>query len=364
MNQKEPLFQISKRDAVPFWKACLVRLIAVGLSLCVCALVIFCLTRLNPIAVYQAVIKGAVGTARRTWITVRDAMVLLCISLAITPAFKMRFWNIGAEGQVLMGGAATAAVMIYCTNQVPVPVLFAMMVIGSMVTGCLWGMLPAICKAKWGTNETLFTLMFNYIAMQFLSFCIVHWENPAGSNSVGIINKTSKIGWFSKLFGLDYGWNILIVLVLTVLMYIYLNYSKQGYEISVVGESENTARYAGINPKKVIIRTMALSGSLCGLAGFLLVSGSSHTISTNTAGGRGFTAIIVSWLAHFNPFFMLLLSLFLVFLEKGSIQIASQFRLNASASEVLTGIILFFILGSEFFLNYQVKIHHRTKEED
>ena len=147
-----------------------------------------------------------------------------------------------------------------------------------------------------------------------------------------------------------------------VVMAYYLKKTKHGYEIAVVGESENTARYAGINVKKVIIRTMAISGALCGLTGFLLVSGSSHTISTNTAGGRGFTAIIVSWLAKFNPYIMLLISFFLVFLDNGAVQIASQYGLNESASEVMTGIVLFFLIGCEFFLNYRVVFRGKHEE--
>ena len=148
--------------------------------------------------------------------------------------------------------------------------------------------------------------------------------------------------------------SIPLVLLLTVGMFLYLKYSKQGYEISVVGDSENTARYAGINVKKVTIRTMAISGAICGLAGFIAVAGASHTISTSTAGGRGFTAIIVAWLAQFNTFVMILISFLLVFLQKGAIQIASEFNLNDYASNIITGIILFFILGSEFFINYRI----------
>ena len=203
--------------------------------------------------------------------------------------------------------------------------------------------------------------MMNYVAIQLTSFCVALWENPFGSNTVGVINQQTKGGWFPPVFGLTYGLNVIIVLALTVGMFLYLKYSKQGYEITVVGDSVNTARYAGINVKKVTIRTMAISGAICGLAGFIAVSGAGHTISTSTAGGRGFTAIIVAWLAQFNTFVMVLISLLLVFLQKGAIQIASQFNLNDYASSVITGIILFFILGSEFFINYRV-VFHRGKE--
>ena len=195
--------------------------------------------------------------------------------------------------------------------------------------------------------------------MQVVTYCIVFWENPKGSNTVGIINQATQAGWLPELFGQKYGWNVLIVLILTVGMFIYLKYCKQGYEIAVVGESENTAKYAGIHVKKVIIRTMAISGAICGIAGFVIVSGASHTISTATAGGRGFTAIIVAWLSKFNTFIMVAVSFGIVFMNQGAVQIATQYGLNENASDVILGIILFFLIGAEFFINYRVK---RTKK--
>lgn len=352
---KESL-HIAARDSIAWWKAWLIRLVAVLLSLVVCAIVIFGLTKMNPVEVYKGIFEGALGTSRRTWVTIRDTMVLLLISIGLTPAFRMKFWNIGAEGQVLVGGAATAALMIYCGDSLPTPLLLVLMFLASMAAGVIWGIIPAVFEAYFNTNETLFTLMLNYVAMQVVTFCIVYWENPSGSNTVGIINSASQAGWLPPLFGLTYGWNVVIVMIFTVGMYVYMKYSKQGYAIAVVGESRNTARYARINVKKTIIRTMGISGGICGLAGFLLVSGASHTISTSTAGGRGFTAIIVAWLSKFNAFIMILVSFFLVFMQKGAIQIASQFNLNENASDVITGIILFFILGSEFFIRYRFEI--------
>ena len=361
-HKREPLFHIAKRDTIPWYQAMLIRLAALVLALCVCALVIYGLTAMNPLEVYSAMIKGAVGTTRRTWTTIRDTCTLLCIALAITPAFKMRFWNIGAEGQVLVGGLATAAVMINLGGALPGWMLMLLMLLVSLLAGLIWGVIPAFFKARYNTNETLFTLMLNYVAMQLVTFSIIYWENPKGSNSVGVIHQNTEFGWFPPLFGLSYGWNVVIVLSLVVLLAVYLKYSKQGYEIAVVGESENTALYAGINVRRVILRTMAISGAICGLAGFIIVSGCSHTISTSTAGGRGFTAIIVSWMSKFNPFVMILVAFGLVFMEKGSVQIASQFKLNESASDVITGIILFFLIGCEFFINYRVTFRHGRKE--
>ncbi len=355
-NHREPLVRIVKRDGVPMSKAILVRAVAIALSLVVCAIVIYSITKMNPLKVYATMFEGAFGSKRRIWMLVRDVMMMLCIGVALAPAFKMRFWNIGAEGQVLVGGIATAACMIYLGDVLPTPVLFLVMIITSCVCGAVWGMIPAIFKSRFNTNETLFTLMMNYVAIQITSYFVSIWENPYGSNTVGIINPQSKAGWFPSLFGEQYMINVLIISALTIAMFFYLRSSKHGYEISVVGESENTARYAGINVSRVFIRTMIISGAIAGLAGFIAVSGVSHTISTDTAGGRGFTAIIVAWLAKFNTLTMVLISFLIIFLEKGAIEIASKFQLSEYASKIITGIILFFILGSEFFINYKLII--------
>ena len=352
---KEAMFHVSKRDGISVWKAWGIRLIAVVLALVVCAVVIVLLTGLNPIEVYKGIISGAVGTSRRFWVTVRDSLILLLIAVGLAPAFKMRFWNIGAEGQVLAGAVMTAALMIYAGDSIPAWLLFPLMFVTSAAAGAVWGMIPAFFKAHWNTNETLFTLMMNYVAMQVVNYLIIFWENPKGSNSVGTINRQTKGGWMPKLFGLDYGWMLVIVLAFVVLMFLYLKYSKQGYEVAVVGESENTARYAGINVKKVIIRTMAISGAICGLAGWIIVCGAGHTISTSTA-------VIVAWMSKFNTFAMMLVSFFLVFMQNGAIQIASQFNLNENAADIITGILLFFIIGSEFFIQYKVSCRSRHKE--
>lgn len=346
---------------MPFYEAWAIRLAAILLSLIVCAGVIYAIVKMNPVDVYATMFRGAFGSKRKIWATTRDVMMLLCISVGLAPAFKMKFWNIGAEGQILVGGAATAACMIYL-DSLPTPMLFTVMFAASVLAGAVWGLLPAIFKARFNTNETLFTLMMNYIAIQITSFLVAKWENPYGSNTVGIINPQTHAGWFPSVFGQQYFLNVVIVMAVTVLMFIYLARSKQGYEIAVVGDSENTARYAGISVKKVIVRTMIISGAVCGLSGFIAVSGASHTISTSTAGGRGFTAIIVAWLAKFNTFVMIAISLLLVFLEMGAKEIASKYNLNDYASKMITGIILFFILGSEFFINY--KIIRRSKHRE
>ena len=367
-HKRDPLVRMVRRESMPLWKSIMVRVIAVIASLLVAGVIIFLLTGASPIKVYQSMLEGAFGNSeanysQKTWITIRDTMMLLCIAVGLAPAFKMKFWNIGAEGQVLVGGIATAACMIYLKNLPPV-LLFICMIGASLLAGAIWGLLPAVFKAKWNTNETLFTLMMNYVALQLTSFCVAKWENPVGSNKVGIINPgpQNQQGWFPSIFGQEYMLNVIIVMAITVGMFFYLKYSKQGYEISVIGDSQNTARYAGISVKKVIIRTMLISGAICGLAGFITVSGSAHTISTSTAGGKGFTAIIVAWLAKFNTFTMILVALLITVLDKGAIQVATEFNISKDMSDMITGIILFFIIGCEFFINYKLIFRKKEKE--
>ena len=351
-THREPLLRIAKRDGIARPKAWAIRIIAVLLSLVVSGIFIFAVTKLNPFQVYEGIFDGAFGTPRRSWVTVRDAMMLLCIGVGLAPAFKMRFWNCGGEGQILIGGLTAALIMVYQGNNLPLPLLFAAMALGSIAAGALWGFIPAWFKSRWNTNETLFTLMMNYVATSIVA-CMTNIMRGQAS-SLGTLNKATKAGWFPVIMGQRYTINIIVVIVLTFVMYAYLRFSKQGYEISVVGESENTARYAGINVRRVTVRTMLISGAICGLCGFLIVAGKDQTISTASANGRGFTAIIVAWLAKFNTFYMALISFLLVFLERGASEIASAYSLNEYAADIITGIILFFILGSEFFINYRV----------
>ncbi len=360
----EPMILMAKRgELLPAWQAWGIRIIAFLLSLIVSGVFIVLISGLNPANVFATMIQGAVGTNKRMWVTLRDASTLLCIAVGLAPAFKMRFWNIGAEGQILVGGIASAACMIYGKN-LPHLLLLCVMVVASTLAGAIWGFFPGLFKARWNTNETLFTLMMNYIAIRLTSFFVATWENPFGSNSVGVINSQTKAGWLPNLlsegYNKDYGWNVILVLLVTVGMYLYMNKSKHGYEIAVIGDSENTARYAGIRVNRAYVRTILLSGAICGLAGFIAVSGADHSISVDTAGGRGFTAIIVAWLAQFNSVVMIIFSFLLVSLQKGAQAIASSYNLSREVSEIITGIILFFLLGSEFFVNYTV--HFRGKK--
>ena len=362
-KNKEPLFHIVKRAALPWYQSMGIRAAAIVLALLLCAVVTTITTGINPLQVYQSIFAGAFGSTRKIWITLQNTSILLLIALALTPAFKMRFWNIGGEGQVLIGGLAAAACMICLGGRLPNALVTLCMVITSIAAGVIWGFIPAFFKAKWNTNETLSTLMMNYIATQLVAFFTIVWEVPKGSGKIGIINQDSNVGWLPQLFGSKYLLSILVAVAITVFMYIYLRYSKQGYEICVVGESENTAKYVGIKVEKVIIRTMALSGGICGLVGLLLVGSINHTITTTIAGGQGFTAVLVSWMSKFNPVTMIFSSALIVFMDRGASEISTNFGLNHSYSDILTGIILFFIIGCEFFITYQIRFRRKAEKE-
>lgn len=362
-KNKEPLFHIVKRAALPWYQSMGIRAAAIVLALLLCAVVTTITTGINPLQVYQSIFAGAFGSTRKIWITLQNTSILLLIALALTPAFKMRFWNIGGEGQVLIGGLAAAACMICLGGRLPNALVMLCMVITSIAAGVIWGFIPAFFKAKWNTNETLSTLMMNYIATQLVAFFTIVWEVPKGSGKIGIINQDSNVGWLPQLFGSKYLLSILVAVAITVFMYIYLRYSKQGYEICVVGESENTAKYVGIKVEKVIIRTMALSGGICGLVGLLLVGSINHTITTTIAGGQGFTAVLVSWMSKFNPVTMIFSSALIIFMDRGASEISTNFGLNHSYSDILTGIILFFIIGCEFFITYQIRFRRKAEKE-
>lgn len=357
-------FHVSKRSDITTSKAWIIRIIAIVAALVVCGIVTTICTGDNPISIFTTIFQGAFGSQRKTFITLQYVAILLIISLALTPAFKMQFWNIGGEGQVLMGGLASAACMITLADKVPNAVVIILMILSSILAGAIWGLIPALFKALWNTNETLSTLMMNYIATQLVAYFVIVWEVPKGSGKIGIINQDSNAGWLINVAGNKYLLSIIVAVVITIGMFIYLKYTKHGYEISVVGESQNTARYVGINVEKVIIRTMILSGAICGIAGLLLVGGVNHTITTTISDGQGFTGVMVSWLAKFNPITMIFTSLLIIFMDRGASEISTAFELNQSFADILTGIILFFIIGCEFFIRYQISFVKANGKEE
>ena len=358
---REPLIHLSKRSIISPLKAWGIRLAAIALGFLVCGLVAFVLIeklQSHPEKIgqfYADFISGAFGSTRKVWKFLKDLVILLCIALALTPAFRMRFWNIGGEGQTLVGVLATIAVTFYFGGKIPEWLLIPLMFLAALAAGAVWGLIPAIFRARWGTNETLFTLMMNYVATYLVGYFLEIWV----TNGSGALPR-QQYGKMPQL-GNEYLLIILIVLALTIGLYIYLNYTKHGYEINVVGESIRTARYVGMNDRKVIIRTMILSGALCGLAGYLIGAGLDMSITADSVGGKGFTAIMVSWMGKFNPLAMILSSGFIQLLNQGAAQISKDFDVSGALPSVIVGILLFFVIASEFFINYQVHFrgHHK-----
>lgn len=358
---REPLLHVVKRDDMSASKAWSIRVVTIVIALFLVGILSTIVTGKGFFETYQIMYSGVFGRlfeghATMLWKYLQEISILLALALALTPAFKMKFWNCGAEGQALMGGLASIICMIELGNVLPYPVLIAVIAVTSILAGALWGVIPAIFKALFNTNETLFTLMMNYIATQIIAYYV--YIKGGGSN---VINPVSA-GNFPSVAGNDYFVNILIAVIITVLMYVYLKYSKHGYEISVVGESQNTARYIGINVKKVIIRTMVISGALCGITGMMLVAGKDHSININSVGGQGFTAILMSWLGQFNPFIMVIMTAIVVFLRIGVAKVADASLLNSSFSEIIVGIVILMLVGCEFFIHYSVKFRHNKKE--
>ena len=356
--KKEPLVRIAKRPELTKKKAALVKFSSIIMALFIGGLLILVLGH-NPFAVYADMVKGSLIGKISITATAKIAVPLLGAALAIAPAFKMKFWNCGAEGQITVGAIAATYFALYQYQNLPRPVLIVVMFVSAAIIGGFWGLIPAFFKAKWGTNETLFTLMLNYIAIGCVKYLrLGPWmEQGQMFPKIAMFKTEARL---PDVFGVHIGW--IMVFVLVFVIYIYMTKTKHGYEIVVVGESISTARYSGMNVKKIIMRTMFLSGAIAGTVGCMIVSGSNYTLSDGVANGYGFTAIVVAWLAKLNPFVMVFISVFLAVLKKGANTIQTDFGIPASASDVLTGLILLSMLASEFFINYRLVFRSKNKE--
>ena len=345
----EPLIRVVKKAELGRTETVILRLEAIALAIVAGGLFILCIGQ-NPFVIYKTIIEGAFRSAMALQATVKIMIPLLISSLGVTLAFKMKFWNIGAEGQIIAGAICASYFALWHSDWnhwVLIAVMFAAGIIG----GGIWGLIPAFFKTRFGTNETLFTLMLNYIALHIISYLQEGPWRDLEAQGFAKIARFDKNASLDKVFGVQFGWIIALVLVAAV--FVYLKYSKQGYEISVVGESQETARYAGMTVRRIVLRTMFLSGAVCGIAGMVQATGSDITLTTAVAGGVGFTAIIVAWLSQLNPVMILVVSFLFSVLEKGSSVVQSNYGLSVDCADVLQGIILFFILGCELFVRYK-----------
>ena len=350
----EPVAHLVKRVDMDRKKAWLIRLIAFALSILACAIITTAITKKDMGFFFKNFFGGAFSTPRRVWGLFHETALLLLVALAVTPCFKMRFWNIGGEGQILRGALGCAVVINFMGGKSSDAGTIVLSLVVAMVFGALWSMIPAIFKARWNTNETLLTLMMNYIAVCLTEYFI----KSVASTGTGTLTFTK--GVVGSIGDNEFILKIIIAAVITILMYVYLRFSKHGYELTVVGESENTARYIGINSKKVIIRTLILCGIIAGITGFLLVSATNLDLNSKyTVNGRGFTGVLISWLAKFNPFAMVLTSFLVVFVQKGAAEVSTYARLGSSFPSMLAGVFFFFIIASEFFINYKIMFNKK-----
>ena len=357
-----PLVSVIKRDQLPTYQSILIRIGTFVGTFLIAMLFCFFIIKENYFEIIGTLISGA---TIKPWKLIMDACLLLAFGIAIVPAFKMKYWNMGANGQVLMGALVSIVLMFYLNDfatksSMNNVLLIILMLVSSIIASVIWAVIPAIFKVFFNTNETLFTLMMNYIAAGLVSY--INYVLAQGKKeSPGIINSATESGWMPTVIN-TYFLPIVIILVLTALIYFYMKKTKHGYEISVVGDSINTAKYVGMNTKLIIIRTLAVSGIVCGIIGFLYASAINQSIDKNTCGSLGFTAVLVAWLANFNPLVMGGISFVLAFLTLGTSKVSSTYRLgNNDLSNVIIGLIFFAILISEFFIRFKVKFNEQNE---
>lgn len=345
------MLRIEKIDEVGLGKNLGIRTAAVLLALTIAGVLLIFMGH-NPLSVYASMLDGGLGSGYRFRETLVRTIPLALSSLGIAIAFRMKFWNIGGEGQIMMGAFAATYFGLFHAS-LPRPLLLPLMMTAGMLAGGIWAILPALFKLRLNTNETIMTLMFNYIALKWITFLqYVAWrdEEAFGYPKIPNLEESAQL---PEIFGIHVG--ILAVPLLSALIYLAIRYTKKGYEIRVIGESESTARYAGINVPVVLLLTLFVSGALCGLVGMIQVAGVNSTLSVDVSNGVGYTAIIISWLAQLNAVAIVAAAfLFAVMVEGGS-YIQTVYHIPAAAATLLQGLILFCVLGSAFFLRYRLR---------
>ena len=349
------MFKIVKKPELPTLSALMLRLLAVLVAL-LCAMLILALIGYNPWEIYAKIVEGALGSSYRWQGTINKAIPLIILSLGIAVAFRMKFWNIGAEGQFYMGAFAASCVA-FSLPDLPMIMMLPLMFLAGMLGGAAWALIPGWLKSRYGTSETLVTLMMNYVALYWIAYLKYGpWKDPL-AGGFPQFPRFVEAAILPKILGIHLGW--IIALVLVILIYILLNKSKFGFESAVLGESESTARYAGINVTKIVILSAMISGGLCGVAGMIQASGVEQSISDQLSGGLGYTAIITTWLARLSPPAIVMVSFFFAILLQGGSFLQSSMQIPASLAAVIQGIILFFVLASEFFIEYKVILRPR-----
>ena len=329
----------------------------------------------NPWDTYRSMFEGAFGTIEQ-WRagqfysmteTLVKAIPLTLTGLSVSIAFRMLFWNIGAEGQLVMGGVGAAGVALWFPSLFPnLPqnpwVYLPLMIISSVLCGAAWGFMPALLKSYLKVNEIITTLMMNYVAILWYQHLVnVVWKDPAGYGFPG----SAEIGEFAQLprFSGRLHWGLFLAVAAAVLLWLVLERMRWGYEIRLIGENPTAARYTGVSLGRNIVLVMVLSGGLAGIAGMVEVAGISHRLQEGLNLDYGYTGIIVAWLARLNPWGAMLVATMLAALLVGGDQIQISMGLPASVALVLQGTILFCVLGGDMFTRYRVKLVRRSSPE-
>lgn len=348
-----------KRQDISKKQEIYIRIVAILLAFVVMG-ILFAALKCNPLLVYISMFKGAFGGSNSIIQTIISAIPLTITALGITIALKLKYYNIGGEGQIIMG-AFGAALIAFNFPNMPMPVLLIFMFVSGILFSGIWGLIPGFFRVKWKANETITTLMMNYIALKFITYLQYGpWKDP---DSLGFpkMPSFSLNAVLPNIFGIHIGW--IIAILLAIFVSIFLNHTKIGYEISVIGESENTAKYAGINIKKTTLIAIVLSAVFCGITGVIQASAVEQTLSTQITGGVGYTGIIIAWIANLNPVISIVVSILFAALLQGGSLIQTAFGIPDSVASILQAVILFFVLGSEFFIRYRLSKGDENKGE-
>lgn len=370
-KEKKPFLRIAKRDDLSTAKSLLFYVAAVLFAIAMGGILVAAMG-VNPFEYFKTVLVGCFKNKIyfRGFISVLTPLVIT--SIGIVFAFKMKFWNLGANGQFIMGAVFAAAVGIALAGNVPQWLCLLLMGVAGAIGGGLLGLIPAVLKVKFDTNETLLTLMFNYIALYILSYLknTMYFRKLSATGEIlrPDFKPLPKGAWMYQfeLFGAKIDISLIIAILFVIFTVVYFKFMKKGYEVSVVGDSQNTARYAGMNVSKIVIRTMFLSSAIIGIAGMLHVSGSAtgHMLSEGITSDVGWTGIIVAWLAKLNPIGILVGSILMAILQKGTAVAESVFAISSATSTILEGVILFSILAADFFIRYKIVRAGKTKKEE
>ena len=315
----------------------------------------------DPAPVYWRMYESTLGSFYALSETIVKAIPLMIAGLAVSLSFRMKLWNIGAEGQLYMGAVAASGVALYL-DILWGPLLLLTMLLAAFAAGGLWSLVPGALRAFWDVNVTITSLLLNYVAILFVSYLIFGpWKDPQ-SFGFPITPRFPPHATLPAFFDSRIHLGLAIAIILAVMLYGLLKYTRWGYEVKVIGESPAAARYAGMNVKRQILLVMLISGGIAGIVGMVEVAGITHRLQQGISPGYGYTAIIVAWLARLNPFAIILVAFLFGALLVAGLGIQT-FGISFSMVLVIQGAVLFFLLGGDIFVKYRLRIRRKEKDD-